>query len=342
MPLAGSPARPAGRHVPAPVHRAWARLVAHVPPEIGLLAAMCVGASVSGTLMALFPDDDRSTILAVLLAPVSLVLCVGLLVAGARTPRWVPHVIEIGAVLLFSLGIARAPTADAVMAIAWGYAWILVYISVFFSMQAALGYALLITVGCTAAVLVGGVPNGMRAVIIIVVTIWIEAIALARLRARLRAQAETDELTGLLNRKGFLRAAARERAIADRHEAPLSLALIDLDDFKRVNDDHGHAAGDQLLAALAAGWLPALRSGDLVARFGGDEFVLLFPQTTLHDASQALERLRAVHPARWSSGLTPWHPGESLDACLSRADTALYEAKSTRATLVPAAHPARS
>jgi diguanylate cyclase (GGDEF)-like protein len=139
-------------------------------------------------------------------------------------------------------------------------------------------------------------------------------------------------LTDLLNRNGFLTAATRERAIADRSRTPLALAVLDLDldldGFKQINDRLGHAAGDTLLSELAGAWRERLRAGDILARHGGDEFVLLLPATSEREAGGILERLRHGEPhVSWSIGLSEWRAGEELDSALARADHDLYRVK---------------
>ena len=153
---------------------------------------------------------------------------------------------------------------------------------------------------------------------------------LSQLNASLRAAAHTDSLTGLLNRTGFAFAAARQRAMAERRGEPLALAVIDLDDFKAVNDRGGHAAGDRLLVELAGVWTALLRPGDLLARFGGDEFVLLLSGTGEEQVEQLLARLARAHPASWTAGAVLCSDDESLDAAIERADARLYVAKQPR------------
>lgn len=160
---------------------------------------------------------------------------------------------------------------------------------------------------------------------------------------RLSEEVSTDALTQVANRRGLMQAFAAEAARREREgaAAPLCVALIDIDNFKKLNDTLGHAAGDKALQALAAGVRDRLRPVDHLARFGGEEFVVLLPATTLAEGQQALTRLQRnlsaslfMHDERevfvtFSAGITEWRPGETLDAALERADEALYEAKRT-------------
>ena len=147
----------------------------------------------------------------------------------------------------------------------------------------------------------------------------------------------TDELTGLFNRRHFLRLAARELdGLQDGMQH--GLALIDLDHFKRINDQHGHASGDRVLQTFATVAQACLRDGDVLARYGGEEFVLLLPNTDADQLTACCERLREafanaepvglkVDSISLSAGMTLLVTGDDLDEALHRADQALYRAK---------------
>jgi diguanylate cyclase len=132
-----------------------------------------------------------------------------------------------------------------------------------------------------------------------------------------------------------------ERARVERGGACLAIGLIDIDNFKRLNDSLGHAAGDVALKSLAARVKEWLRPVDHLARFGGEEFVVLLPDTPVDEAQQALTRLQRklsaalfMHDGNevfvtFSAGVTAHRIGETIDAALERADEALYEAKRT-------------
>ncbi len=165
----------------------------------------------------------------------------------------------------------------------------------------------------------------------------------ADLTARLERLARTDELTGLANRRTANEELERFLARAARDREPLSVAILDLDHFKAYNDSHGHAGGDRLLQAAAAAWTDALRGGDHIARFGGEEFLVLFPRCAAEDAAAAADRLRAAMPseATCSVGVAAWDGGETAQQLLARADAALYAAKAAGRdrTVVAAAAP---
>ncbi|MFC4352509.1 GGDEF domain-containing protein [Fodinicurvata halophila] len=140
-----------------------------------------------------------------------------------------------------------------------------------------------------------------------------------------------DPLTGAANRRQLSKDLAREMARAERTGAPLGLAFLDLDHFKQFNDTHGHWAGDALLQDLVTAWREGMRPSDVLARFGGEEFVVVLPDTGMEAGSQAIERLRRRLPQNQtcSAGLAVFRSGESADSLIHRADQALYAAKDT-------------
>ena len=150
-----------------------------------------------------------------------------------------------------------------------------------------------------------------------------------RVLARL---ARTDPLTGLANRRGWDEQLARELARARRSGEALSVALLDLDDFKAFNDAHGHQAGDRLLLEAAAAWNDQLREVDILCRWGGDEFAALLPACHRTQADEVIARLRAATPRQQccAAGVASWDGRETPEGLLGRADKALFDAKGVR------------
>ena len=148
-----------------------------------------------------------------------------------------------------------------------------------------------------------------------------------------------DQLTNALNRRGMEEAMQRELARADRMAAPLTLALLDIDHFKKINDSYGHQAGDQALVHLSKVTKQLLRPSDSLGRWGGEEFLIMLPNTDLAEAERVMQRLQReltktffLHDNQrilitFSAGITERQPGEERDAWISRADKAMYRAK---------------
>ncbi|MFC6006944.1 diguanylate cyclase [Angustibacter luteus] len=151
----------------------------------------------------------------------------------------------------------------------------------------------------------------------------------AMLRQQLQALATTDPLTGLVNRRGWYERLDALTARVRRTGESLTLAVADLDHFKKYNDTHGHDAGDELLREFAERTTSSLREIDLVARWGGEEFAIALPGSNSDEARIALDRLRRNVPGgqTCSFGLATWDGVEPLAGCLARADEALYRAK---------------
>ena len=146
---------------------------------------------------------------------------------------------------------------------------------------------------------------------------------------RLELVARTDELTGLPNRRAWQEALPRELSRSGRSGEPLCVAMLDLDHFKTYNDERGHQAADRLLKQVTGAWCAELRSTDILARYGGDEFALLLPMCDFEAAETIVERLRTVIPVDQtaSAGLAWWDGSETPGELIERADQALYNAK---------------
>lgn len=158
---------------------------------------------------------------------------------------------------------------------------------------------------------------------------------------RLSEEVSTDQLTQIANRRGLLQAFDAERSRLERGGGSLSIGLLDIDNFKRLNDELGHSAGDVALKSLAALVSSTLRPTDRVARYGGEEFVVLLPDTPVDEGQQILTRLQRsltgglfMHESKqvfvtFSAGVTAYREAEAIEQALERADQALYEAKRT-------------
>lgn len=150
------------------------------------------------------------------------------------------------------------------------------------------------------------------------------------LRSRLDREITTDPLTGVSNRAGLDARIETELGRAVRTAQAVTIAIIDLDDFKRINDELGHAAGDRLLVEFAALLRTNTRPYDSVARIGGDEFLLILPALTEAEAAELLERLRTESGQSWSFGLAEALPHDTAQSIRERADLQLYSQKGHR------------
>jgi diguanylate cyclase len=170
-------------------------------------------------------------------------------------------------------------------------------------------------------------------------SLYKSGLALKEAYQRIEELAELDELTGSFNRRCIMRMLGEEISRAHRTSAPCSIALIDLDWFKRINDTYGHPTGDEALRTFAITVFANIRDFDRFGRFGGEEFLLVLPDTPHDVAARTLDRLRAIiADLDWSpfspgmrvtvsAGIATLKPDETPDAILARADRALYEAK---------------
>ena len=236
----------------------------------------------------------------------------------------------VGALLgvsILSAVIAVVLTPQGALLSSFGYIWMVIYAGSYCSrlqLYSVLGF---VAAGSSTAFAVNETPRWIGIWLLLVTTTSVTGVILERSVGRLRREAETDSLTGLLNRRGFVHAASLERSVSERVGFMLAVVMIDLDNFKAVNDLSGHHAGDRLLREATAAWRAELRAGDLLARYGGDEFILLLPNTSPSEVDQVIARCRTAHPICWTAGTSYLQPGEPIDDCIQRADELLYATK---------------
>ncbi len=298
------------------------------PGETKALAVLLSVSAFSSTVGALVPMSPQAPVrLNAVLAVVGAVLA---LASWLRPARLWSHVGTIA--MLGGLGVLTTATATpaGTAALGMSFTWAAVFAAFFLSRRAARSYALAACAAFGAGLAVNPFSGAPHVWFLTSVTALVGTEAVAALVGRLDRAAVTDPLTGLLNRTGLQRQAAAALAEAERTGAPLSVAVVDLDGFKAVNDRDGHAAGDRLLASLAASWRKEIRAADILARLGGDEFVLVLPDATPSEARDLLDRLAAVSAAPWSSGVAVNRPDSTLRDLLLDADRALYAAKGAR------------
>lgn len=263
------------------------------------------------------------------------VVCIAL--DPARS-RWVLEGAAAVGILVMVSAMATRVTAQGVISVGIALLMLLVAAATFVpTRRLAVGIAIALT-GLGVGLLANPVPVGGLYVWVLATAIVAVPLVVSNLMTELRALVEVaaaaalrDHLTGVLNRRGVVEAADRVRAVTARAETPTSLVAIDLDGFKSVNDSRGHAAGDEILVELARSWSKVLRAGDVLGRIGGDEFLVVLPNTDARGAASSVERMRAAHPFPWSSGIVDWDQDEDLDAAMARADVLLYEDKAQRA-----------
>ncbi|MBM3153533.1 MAG: GGDEF domain-containing protein, partial [Chloroflexi bacterium] len=158
-----------------------------------------------------------------------------------------------------------------------------------------------------------------------------------KLYRKMELQAVTDALTGVYNRHHFNEAIDREIKRAERYDSPLTLLLLDVDNFKNYNDTFGHLRGDILLKQIAQELTTFIRSTDLLARFGGDEFVIILAETDIVNAQKVADKITSEINARFSRervgmsiGMAVFQPGMNAQSLLADADRSLYHSKPQR------------
>ncbi|WP_298459868.1 EAL domain-containing protein [uncultured Cellulomonas sp.] len=279
------------------------------------------------TLVGDGPDAGAGAIRA--LATVAVGMGAVIVLVGGRLWPVAHQAVLLGAWAMISVGVLVSGGGTVAMAIALLYLLIVVNVFTMTSWLAASVHGVLSVVGVVLALSrvpdVSTAATAMTAGVVVLVGVF------AGRQVRATAAAEVDPLTGLLNRRGLDQRLGEMMSRAERTGAAPTLAVVDLDHFKAVNDRGGHAAGDLLLEAVARTWRAVVPAGAVVARTGGDEFVVLAPAGAELSAREVVERVRGQLPpgVTCSAGTAQWERGDSASMLISRADTALYLAKRT-------------
>jgi diguanylate cyclase (GGDEF)-like protein len=255
---------------------------------------------------------------------------------GDRLP--LPLLASLGPLGVALVGIALATTTDdapndgAVL-----FVWPVLWTAYYFGRRGAV--LIVACVGIADALALLSLPSEVVSIdrwLDVMVTVGIVAGVVHALAESLSAEARVDKLTGLLNRRGFDERAAIERARAQRHDDVIAVVALDLDYFKRINDEWGHETGDRVLSRLGDILRDEMRETDVVARMGGEEFAALLPNAGIEEGQEFAERVRAACAREDSSGLprvtlsagvAAERRPSTLESVLQRADSALYSAK---------------
>jgi diguanylate cyclase (GGDEF)-like protein len=297
-------------------------------PEVRALSALLCGAAAclaAGVTFPMTPEAPR--VLGSVFIALALVMAVVTWFLMDKLPRGLLLAEACGACVLNSVLVSQAATAGGAIADAFAYVWLTVYVAAFFP-RAWWSFGLLVAAAFGAGLLAGDLPTSLSSAwMVLSVSVLMSGFVVAMISRAMLGRMSTDALTGTLNRSG-LHDAARSLRLRRRRDTPIvTVAALDLDGFKAINDNNGHATGDRVLAEATAAWRSALRADDVLARTGGDEFIVLMPNTAPAEATTILDRLRNAHPVAWSAGIAPWEADEPLAACIERADAALYADK---------------
>jgi GGDEF domain-containing protein len=297
-----------------------------------VLTAILLGSAVVALLLAFAPGS--ATVIRGLDSVVGALLAA----AGLLLWRWGDRLpgglaLDLGVmvgIVVATIGALRVPTAAGQVLIGMGYVLFGVFIGYF---RPPRRIAILLGImfgGYLGATLANRRLDTYVDFILICAVILAVTVMVARLAGELRALSLRDSLTGVLNRRGLDLIATPLAAASARAGRPITVGIIDIDSFKAFNDEHGHLAGDAALVSAVTAWLAQLRSADVLARYGGDEFALVLPGARREDAEELAVRLAAAHPLPWTGGFVEWTPQEDLYAALGRADDLMYDRKPKR------------
>lgn len=292
------------------------------------LAAMFGAGGVLGLVAVIVPHGDGVNAAGwAINSSLGLPVAAALYRFGARIPVSVLHALLVIGAGMVALGQEFGGSGTAAVASSFFYVWVALYVFWFFPPRVAIAHLAGDGVLFAAMLALQRAEAGPAVWLLVMGTAAVVGVVVALMRQQLLRVATIDPLTGLPTRQALNEAVVREIARAQRNASPLCLAIMDVDGLKAVNDQHGHQAGDRMLASAAQAWRAALRDSDTLVRFGGDEFVAVLPDCSEETAEQVLRRVRGSSPISCSVGLAWWQPGDEASDVLERADLQLYDAK---------------
>lgn len=295
--------------------------------EARVLARACaIAAGVLAVTVAVPFSPTAPRALGAVLCLLAVALWATLTLAADRARAWHLHAVLGTATVLVTLALSMSTTPFGTLVTAVSYLWIAIFSGVYHRTHVLLRYLAMIAAGLGVGLWRADATSGPQAWFFLLATFAGIALVLNRRVSALRREAMTDPLTGVFTRRAFERAAELDMARASRTGQPLTLAVLDLDDFKLVNDAHGHARGDEVLVGLTAEWQATLPRDVLLGRRGGDEFALLFPGRTLAEAEDEVRAL-SDDLCGWSAGMAQWDGGRDLADLFVAADADLYASK---------------
>ena len=301
------------------------------PHERGLTAGVFYLAGSTVAYLSLFAPGVARGPMLLIAVPATLVGIASIVWRERFTPTVTNAVVGLASMLIGLAVVVAGGGIGSAMLMA-DYLLVAVFVALLGSRNAAQAQTAWATVTLlVAAVLLWPLPLALAVAGAFMAVAGTITVVAAMLASRLRRSAMSDPLTGVANRAGF--GAALETAVVtvERTGEPLTVLLLDLDDFKLVNDRDGHAAGDDLLREATRNWTEHVRARDTLARLGGDEFAVVMPGADPRAAAEVAKRLAAATPqVGCSIGIAGWVPGQSVDQLLAAADERLYAAKQRR------------
>ncbi len=308
-----------GRHTDRPLLYATPT---HLAGALLVVAALCLGGG--------FLPLDPSTPVERWFAAAVLLVGLAVLVLRAGDRPWVMPTSLVASLVAGGVLIASCVTAEGVVIVSLGPILAAQFSAYAFDRRISRWILPLALVVLTAGMLLAPAPGSVITWLVLTVMTVLSTVLLGTVTQALRWYATTDDLTGALARGAFLDRVGAELRDSRRTGAPVTLVSVDVDDFKVINDTHGHIVGDEVLAGLVLQWREAGGSRDVIGRVGGDEFVLLMPGRTRADADAWVRDMRGRSTTSWSAGSAQALREDDTASLVGRADAALYEAKSRR------------